>query len=230
MSEKLLSSVQVNIDGHDAESYKAAKGISYNGVIKNVKTFLNLREELDPTFDFTINAMVAFEYAITVNKFFNNTPSQVTEAVPYSSYEDTVKSLRKFVPDNVRISHSKPGFWAERKLAAEKQDKIDETQLECPLLNRVEEEIFVSPNGNWYPCCLDDNNDISFGNVNNMSLLEIYNSEKRHTFIQNLKDHKFKENGYPCSTVLACQTITLPKEDYKDITKHYRPGTYKLFK
>ena len=40
LEEKLLSSIQVNIDGHDAKSYKAVKGISYAGVIKNVKKFV----------------------------------------------------------------------------------------------------------------------------------------------------------------------------------------------
>jgi hypothetical protein len=65
LKEKLLSSVQVNIDGHDAKSYKAVKGINYNGVIKNLKKFLELRQEYDPEFDFTINVMPASEYALT---------------------------------------------------------------------------------------------------------------------------------------------------------------------
>ena len=43
LEEKLLSSVQVNIDGHDEESYRAVKGISYHGVIKNLKSFLKYR-------------------------------------------------------------------------------------------------------------------------------------------------------------------------------------------
>ena len=228
LEEKLLSSIQVNIDGHDAESYKAAKGINYNGVIKNVKSFLKLRDEIDPNFDFTINVMVAFEYAITVKSLFNAPPTQVTTAIPYSSYDDTVTTLREFVPNNVRISHSKPGLWTERKLAAENTE-IDTTNLQCPMLNRVETEVFISPNGNWYPCCLDDNNDINFGNVNDFSLLEIHNSQKRLTFIQNLKDQKFKENGYPCSTVLACQTISIAKDNYKELVKEFSPGTLVQF-
>ena len=40
LEEKLLSSIQVNIDGHDAKSYKAVKGIAYAGVIKNGNTLL----------------------------------------------------------------------------------------------------------------------------------------------------------------------------------------------
>ena len=224
LEEKLLSSVQVNIDGHDADSYKAAKGISYNGVIKNVKSFLELRDQIDPNFDFTVNVMVAFEYATTVNAFFGKNPDRATSDIPYSSYEDAVRTLREFVPDNVNISHSKSGFWAERELAS-KSEHNDYSKLNCPLLNRIKEEVFISPNGNWYPCCLDDNNEMSFGNVNDMTLLEMHNSEKRRVFIQNLIDKKFAENGYPCSTVLACQTITIPKETYSQITQNYTIGS-----
>lgn len=226
LEEKLLSSIQVNIDGHDEESYRAVKGISFKSVIRNVKKFLALRAVIDPEFNFHINVMPAFEYVLTVDTFLKALPSNAKENVPFSSYEEVVKTLRKFVPNNVRISHSKSGLWAEGKLitSGAARPEVDMRQLDCPLIFRVENEAFIAPNGDWYPCCLDDNHDIVLGNVLESSLEEIYNSEKRKTFISNLKARKFKEIGYPCNTVVCCQTISINADNYKELTKQFKKG------
>jgi len=226
LEEKLLSSIQVNIDGHDAKSYKAVKGISYAGVIKNVKKFLELRAKYDPTFDFSINVMTAFEYTVSVNAFMQTKPDQYKRKIPFSTYEETVKSLRKFVPDDVFIKHSKSGLWAERGLITSGRARInvDQSTLDCPLLMRVEKEVFIAPNGDLYPCCYDDNNDIVLGNVMESTLLEIHDSETRRVFIERLKAHKYEEIGYPCNTVVCCQSINIKKEQFDDMTKGYDLG------
>lgn len=226
LEEKLLSSVQVNIDGHDKKAYESVKGISYKTVIKHVKAFIELRAELDPTFNFTINVMPAFEYVVTVSNFFNTAPDRADAPIPFSDFEETNRALRKFVPHDITISHSKSGFWAERKLITSGQikPKIDQSTLNCPLLNRVKNEAFIAPNGDWYPCCLDDNNDIVLGNINDTSILEIHDSDTRKVFIENLIAHKYEEIGYPCNTVICCQTITLDKNSYIEQTKHFKKG------
>ena len=226
LEERLLSSIQVNIDGHDAKSYKAVKGISYAGVIKNLKRFLQLREQYDPNFNFQINVMPAFEYAVTVNAFLQTRPDQATKKIPYSSFELTVDSLREFVPRNVHIHHSKSGLWAERKLITSGRARInvDQSTLDCPLLSRVETEMFIAPNGDWYPCCYDDNNDVVLGNVNDSTLMEIHDSDVRRVFIERLKAHKYEEIGYPCNTVACCQSISIEKNNYIANTKEYAAG------
>jgi len=224
LTEKLLSSIQVNIDGHDAATYKSVKKIGYDGVIKNLKKFINLRTQLDPLFDISINVMPAFEYAMSVNAFLNTPPVQMTEDIPFSSYELTVESLREFVPIDIPILHSKAGLWAERKLitSGKAQINVDQSTLNCPLLDRVERECFIAPNGDWYPCCYDDNNDIVLGNVVTSTLLEIHNSETRQTFISRLKARQYEEIGYPCNTIACCNSITI--KNYKELTSHYKPG------
>jgi radical SAM protein with 4Fe4S-binding SPASM domain len=226
LEERLLSSIQVNIDGHDAKSYKAVKGISYAGVIKNLKRFLDLRAKYDPKFNFQINVMPAFEYAVTVNAFLQTKPDQAKKKIPYSSYELAVKSLREFVPEDIHIHHSKSGLWAERKLITSGRAKInvDQSTLDCPLLSRVESEIFVAPNGDWYPCCYDDNNDIVLGNLAKSTMMEIHDSEERKIFIERLRAHKYEEIGYPCNTVACCQSISIEKNNYKNFTKDYEVG------
>ena len=226
LQERLLSSIQMNVDGHDAKSYKAVKGISYAGVIKNLKRFLELRQQYDPNFDFTINVMPAFEYALSVNAFLQHKPDQMKKRVPYSSFEDTVNSLKEFVPANVPIRHAKSGLWAERSLITSGRARInlDQSKLDCPLMSRVESEIFVAPNGDWYPCCYDDNNDIVLGNVNKSTLIEIHDSNTRKDFIRKLKARQYEEIGYPCNTVACCQSISI--KNLKDTTKDYALGDH----
>ena len=226
LEEKLLSSIQMNVDGHDAKSYKAVKGISYAGVIKNLKRFLELRQKYDPNFNFSINVMPAFEYAVSVNAFLNHKPDQMKKRIPFSSFEETVKSLRDFVPDNVYFNHSKSGLWAERSLITSGRARInvDQSTLDCPLLARVESEIFVAPNGDWYPCCYDDNNDIVLGNVNESTLMEIHDSDTRKEFINKLRARRFEEIGYPCNTVACCQSVSI--KNFDAATKDYNLGDH----
>lgn len=233
LSEKLLSSFQVNIDGHDSESYKAVKGISYSSVIKHVKKFLELREEFDPEFDFTINVMTAFEYAITIKTFFGVAPDRTTgDPIPYSSFDLSEESLRQFIPKNVRVKHSKPGFWAERKLIKNGivKSPIDQRSLDCPLLSIVETQAFIAPNGDWYACCLDDNNDLVLGNVLETPVMDIFYSSTRSDFIKKLKARQFEEIGYPCNTVVCCHTITLTPDDYKFRTSQFKKGDVIILK
>jgi MoaA/NifB/PqqE/SkfB family radical SAM enzyme len=226
LEERLLSSIQMNVDGHDAKTYKAVKGISYAGVIKNLKRFLELRTEHDPTFDFTINVMPAFEYAVTVNAFLQTKPDQVKRTVPFSSFDLVLKSLREFVPEDIYIHHAKAGLWAERKLITSGQARIniDQSKLDCPLMRRVETEAFIAPNGDWYPCCYDDNNDIVLGNLATMTLMEVYLGEVREVFIKRLKARKYEEIGYPCNTVACCQSISIEKKQYSEYVKEYEIG------
>ena len=223
LEEKLLSSLQVNIDGHDAESYTAVKGIPYDTVISNLIKFINYRKEFDPEFDLCVNVMPAFEYAVTVGALFNRPPDQVDGKVPYSDFELVEDSLRAFVPDNVQIRHSKAGLWSERRLVASGlvPQHPDRDKLDCPMLGRVQEEAFIAPNGDWYPCCLDDNNDIVLGNIVENTLLEVFNNDTRKDFIKKLKARQWEEIGYPCNTVECCQIVTLPKEMYEREYGHY---------
>jgi len=91
-------------------------------------------------------------------------------------------------------------------------------------MSRVESEIFVAPNGDWYPCCYDDNNDIVLGNVTNSTLLEIHNSPTRRNFISKLKARMYDEIGYPCNTVACCQSISI--KNFDEVTKSYKVGDH----
>lgn len=228
--EKLIDSIQVNIDGHDDKSYRDVKGISFKSVIKNLKKFLEYRERYYPEMKVRINVMPAFEYKYAVGAFFDTLPLQGKKEVHFSNYEEVVKFLREFVPEDIEIKRSKSGLWAERKqvLSGKAKVPIDNSKLDCPLLFRVENEAFIAPNGDWYPCCLDDNNDIVLGNVKDSTILEIYNSQVRNDFITKLKQRRFDEIGYPCNTVICCNSVSV--KDYDNITKDFIPGSKMTFR
>ena len=226
---RTINAFQVNIDGHDSASYRAVKGISYESVMRNLKTFLEMRQQYHPEMEFAINVMPAFEYSVTVNTLMQALPDQVQDKeVPYSSFEHTRDSLQSLVKKyGVQIRHSKSGLWAERKTFQKNIDKmnIDQSKMDCPMFDRVKSEAFIAPNGDWYPCCLDDNNDIVLGNVTTQTVQEIYTSQRRLEFVEKVKNRQWEEIGYPCNTVACCHGMQLPKSEYVKIEKNFKPGT-----
>ena len=226
---RTLYEFQVNIDGHDSASYRAVKGISYESVMRNVETFLKMRQKYHPEMQFVINVMPAFEYSVTVNALMQDSPDQTRgKSIPYSSFEHTRNSLQSLVKKyNVHVRHSKSGLWAERKTFQRNRHKlnVDQSKMDCPMFKRVEHEAFIAPNGDWYPCCLDDNNDIVLGNVNNQTVQEIYTSQRRLEFVEKLRNRQYEEIGYPCNTVACCQNIQMPPNEYDKIEKNFKIGS-----
>ena len=226
---RTIHEFQLNIDGHDAESYYAVKKISYKTVIKHLRYFLRMKEKFHPEMRFVINVMPAFEYSMTVSALLQDTPHQVKDdEVPFSSFEHTEKSLQGILNAHptVHIRHSESGLWAERKTFIKNKDKLnlDQSKMDCPMFTRVQHEAYIAPNGDWYPCCLDDNNDIVLGNVNNQTVQEIYTSQRRLEFINKLKNRQYEEIGYPCNTVACCHSMKIPANYYKEMTKEFITG------
>jgi radical SAM protein with 4Fe4S-binding SPASM domain len=216
IDERLFYSIQVNIDGHDEDSYRAVKGIPLKSVMKNVKHFLELRQDHYPEMKFGINVMTAFEYAFVVHGVFGKNPMQVPKgsAVPVSTYDMVydmlVDELGQDLVDTLgMIRHSQAGLWAERAKFKSGEFELEDQNLKCPLIKRVQEEMFIAPNGDYYACCLDDNNDMVLGNLKENSVLDIWRSQERINFVNNLKMQNFSKIGYPCNTVGACQTIAI---------------------
>jgi len=212
--EKLLTSVGVNFDGHDEESYHNVKKIPFKSVLKNFLYFIEMREKYYPDLHVGINVMPAVEYSQTVKEFFGANPDQVDDLskLKYSNRDLVEETLRKHLPDDIVVRASKPGLWAERKhILAGRKGHFQRKDLVCPMFERVEHEIYVAPNGDWYACCLDDNNDAVFGNLNDQSIVEINQSTRRRKFINDLKNKRFESAGYPCNTVEACQIISMTR-------------------
>ena len=230
LEENLLTSIQVNVDGHNDRAYRSVKGISFSSVMKNVKEFLEIKKELGVEMFFGINVMPAFEYSLAVFTTFDKNPIQHPpgESVPFSSFELTQQSVLDYLGQDLydelfTFRHSKPGLWAERERFKTGEFTID-NDLTCPLIKRVEEEMFIAPNGDYYVCCLDDNNDKVLGNLKESTVLEIWESQDRINFVNNLKMQRFDKIGYPCNTVGACQTLGITDNALQRMSDTYKDG------
>jgi len=201
MRERLLDSLQLNIDGHNAETYEAQKGISYKRVMGNLRMLLHERKTHHPSFSVGINVLTLHDYCVRAKKRFGQTPMNAPEEIPFSSHELVEKSLRKqkWMTDDIHIRKSPSFFWAERGM------DVDAVNDCCPQLPRILKEAFISPSGLWYPCCLDSNQDQAYGSVKENTLQEIHDSEARQKFIQRLQAGEFEEIGYPCNRSAFCK-------------------------
>lgn len=202
---KLLDSMQLNIDGHDDETYEAQKGISYETVMKKFRMFMLLRKRLNPEFPVGVNVLPLSVYYDRVIQKFGQEPLQAPEYIPSSSYDQVKTSLEQeeWITEDVFIRKSPTFFWAERRMDID----FDLSKYQCPQLPRVEKEVFISPSGWWYPCCLDSNNDQRYGNISEKSLIDIHNSTERLNFIDRLKEKEFEKIGFPCNRVPFCQSM-----------------------
>lgn len=212
IEQGLIDALTVNIDGHDRASYESVKRINYNTVMQNLQDFNELHLAYDSTIELLVNAMPAWEYDHTVREVLKTKPLNSLQEVPYSDPQLIANSLA-FLESNpkARFKHSSPGLWAERKQIANgtAQQPVPNSELDCPELKRLRTEIFISPRGDWYPCCQDDNQDIVLGNLKENSLVELWNSKRHTDMIAMLEQRRFDEIGYPCNTVMACQTVKL---------------------
>lgn len=221
LAENLLDEMCMNIDGHDADSYKAVKGLSYKVVMRNLTTFLDIRKELKSKLKLTIGVVPLFEYVAVISTVFDKAPINLKSDIPCTTFQEVKAQLKTFAPDDVDIFRSPIGLWAERKYADPNDIFSKRT---CPILHRVKDEIFIAPNGDWYPCCLDDNQDQAWGNVNQNTLKEIYESDKRIDFIHDLEQKKFAKIGYPCNTVMCCENIPVDHMDFSKV-EAYQKGS-----
>jgi hypothetical protein len=162
---------------------------------------------------------------VTVNNFFQAPPDRLAHVdIEYSDFKLTETMLKEFLPTDVPITKSKPGMWAERKLITSGVAKspIDQSTLSCPEFDRVLDSAFIAPNGDWYACCLDDNNDLVLGNVNHQSIIEIATSNTRTEFINDLKHKRYDKIGYPCNTVICCQRITMDDAQLQHVARTFK--------
>jgi len=207
LAENLLANITVNLDGHNAASYEAAKHLSLTKILRNILDFLAIRRQVDMKIPLQIIVLPASRYVALVSKYFGKPPTKLTSnnTIPESSIEQVAETFKPIVGEDIPFQVGTPMGWAER--ASVNIDK-DQSTFPCRNLDRIETEAFISPNGDWYACCYDDQQLITFGNVNEHTLLQIHNSEKRRDLIEKLKAHRYRDIGYPCSTVKACQAIS----------------------
>jgi len=211
ISEGLIDKIYCNIDSVDPVVYYNIKGLNFGMVWNNFINFIKLRDESRSDININVAIVDMVLYKGIVNNLFNRDPSKFVEDKNYCSKVQNVGNLifplLNSVTDN--ISSFKPIIWAERNLVEENPAQFNT----CPNIEKIQKEIYVNSDGNLYLCCFDSANKLITGNVNENSLFELVNNDKRKNFIELLKRKKYKKIGSPCTSVMCCNIFDIEKNE-----------------
>jgi len=206
LEQNLIDEIGCNIDSLIPEQYYEIKRLDSKPVFKNFIGFINQRNILQKKVPLIVNVLSLNTYLRMVYGKFGIIPSKVDNVELFKIKDDTketVNDLQTVLYSGLDIICTpKPFCWAERNKID--KNKIDYETLTCPRIKSLDNSIYVAPNGVWYACCLDSNNELEFGNLKEQTILEVYNSYKRNSLIDRIKDKQFKSIGSPCDTVIAC--------------------------
>ena len=206
--ENLIDDFGMNIDGINAENYASVKQLDLNNTMKNLITFLRLRQQFESKASLTVSCVSLKRYIQAVQTCFGRPPLKLIDPTLANIPDDSPLIEAAVVPllrTGDIFNFPSPFFWAER-------NGVDKSSLiykdySCPLLPRVFNEAFIGPDGTWYACCFDSKNQLGVGNVVEQSLDEVARSPKRENLIRMLAAKKFGEIGPPCDTVNCCYSF-----------------------
>jgi len=213
LSEELIDSFYCNIDSSNNSNYLNIKGLDLDNTMNNLINFIKLRKELNSNAPLNVLVLTLNKYINTIYNNYNFYPIKLNDINLRNVPDDfsIIKTRLKKILDSKtdKVIESWVVGWAER----EKIDitKIDYAKYYCPNLIRVENEAFIAPDGTWYACCLDSNNELVLGNVIKKSINEIFFSKRRKELISMLKKKKFARINGPCATVNCCQYLNKSK-------------------
>jgi len=209
LREGLLDSIFLNIDGHNSYNYYQVKKLNLDVLIRNLNDFLALRRELRAKTSLTILSLTLADYICKIRDRLGFLPAKLHDQsllnIP-DDFTQIVEKWRELIdPKTDVIQRAGIVGWAERNRVDVAH--INYQSYSCPNLQRVKEECFVAPDGTWYACCLDSNNELVLGNVAEESILKLYRGEKRLRLIRLLENREFYKIGGPCRTVNCCQWL-----------------------
>ena len=205
ISEKLVGWFWCNIDGINGKNYYHAKGLDLRVTMRNVISFLNTRKLFQAKIPLTITILTLNHYIHRIHETFGFYPTKLKDKslikIP-DDYDEIFKMMSSLLePGLDSIGKQRVFGWAEREKLLEKGFSQNYT---CPHIKYLHKAAYFAPDGSWYACCLDSNNEITFGNVNKESINEMYFGDKRKKFLSLLKAKKYNEIGGPCKTVIGC--------------------------
>jgi radical SAM protein with 4Fe4S-binding SPASM domain len=186
--------------------------MDYDRIMKNLKDFLKTRGDLN--FPLTVSTISLNRYIKIIKYNFKSLPVKLRNASLENIPDDTSiiqKKLREILKPIDKIFKIDIFGWAERKLTD--PNKLDFKKYSCRNIGRIKTEAFIAPDGTWYACCFDSNNELVLGNVNKELIGQIFKSEKRKRLIEMLEKKEFGKIGGPCRTVNCCQHLFESKSE-----------------
>ncbi|MDX3977159.1 radical SAM/SPASM domain-containing protein [Shinella sp.] len=221
MREGLLDFVAVNVDGASAEAFQSVKRMSFQYVQNFLPLFVGLREKYSAKTQLVVESLTMRHYVDAVTSHLGHLPIRLAAGEGADLPDDFV-AIRDLVKPFLRqgdyFGRSWPTFWAER--SSVDPCTLEYSQYVCPSIDRVQTEAFIAPDGTWYGCCLDSDNELVLGNVFESSLHDVAQGPARNQFISMLLARKFGEIGGPCATVNCCQ-IGIREPIAQDLPSRY---------
>lgn len=208
LKEKLIDIWWCNIDGKDGANYYHVKGLDLRNTMKNIVHFLNIRDRQPTRIPLTVTVCTLHNYIHKIHDAFGFYPTKLKD-IALIHVPDDYKEIKKIMYSLLKEGSDSFGRtrifgWAEREKLADKRFSQDYI---CPHISYLERAAYFAPDGSWYACCLDSNNEILFGNVHEESINDMYFGEKRRTFLELLKAKKYNEIGGPCKTIIGCMRL-----------------------
>lgn len=211
LKENLLSYVGCNIDGASDETYFAAKRTDFKKVKEHLNYFIAMRRKWRKDIPLGIGMLPLFTYVHAIRNNFGDLPLKYINRNMEEIKDDREEIKKLILPlldhPKDKMWATRPIGWAERSLGI--RQKIDYACYCCPSLARIKKEAFIAPDGLWYACCYDANNELAMGHVDKQSINEIFWSDKRRNLIKRLEEKEFQKIGGPCLTVNCCQDLEI---------------------
>ena len=205
LRERLVDAIYMNIDGV-FEMYHLIKKVNFDAVISNLAYFIKARDSLGLSIPVHVRALTLKNYVETLSNNFNSYPSQLSDRTlkPRDDFHEIKTYVNKILnPGLDSFKKTYPALWSEREALKNKLTNIK--AYACPHLFRIQTEIYISPDGKWYLCCLDSKQELIIGDLTKESFADLINSETRKNYISNLIHRDYLKNGGPCGTVHCCQ-------------------------
>jgi radical SAM protein with 4Fe4S-binding SPASM domain len=179
-----ISEVCVNIDGSTKETYEFAKrGLKYEIVKGNLLNFIKIRNQTKRDCKITIFVIPPKRYMHLRANAKTSIQYDVLDIIdlwkPYLSKSDAIIEVKYFWNWNGEFSNQ------IRKKS-------------CPTVPSLFYSCYISTEGDVYACCLDSSTKLTFGNVLEDSIGEIWNSSKRRDVVKSIVDREFEKVGEPC--------------------------------
>lgn len=205
LSEGLIDTIHVNIDGATEESYRAVKHLSLELVSENLARFIVLRGAMGSQTRVCVHVMPYRNYHDSVMDAYGSPPTKGNGVVPGFDAHLVLAKWGGMLRGGDFVGVDNTLLWAERYGQKKRKGKFS-----CPNLPRVRHCAYINPTGDWYACCFDMGNELVLGNVNKQSVMEIADSPRRKELIEHLEAGRFDEIGFPCARVDACQVAKVP--------------------
>lgn len=181
-----LNEIFPNMDGASKETFEYAKRLNFERVKKNLEDFIRTRNAMESNCKIVIQIMSPARYLKRVVG---------VQTILHDDSKEVEAYWKPLIGPEDRIVNIRGGFrWAIR-------DKVKKIKTgPCLFLNGkgVNPNAYIAPSGDMYVCCLDENAQISFGNVIEESIEDIWNGDQRHLIMKTLLLRQFDQLGSPC--------------------------------